>query len=492
MGRNSARPHVRLPGWLLAIALLGAASALLGGYWDDAWHTERGRDTFFIAPHIAIYAGIAAAGGALTAWLLLALRAGGTAAIREHHALLLALASVSVTLASGPIDNIWHEAFGRDAVIWSAPHLLGIAGTLGLAAALLLELSDRPGAAASALRAIAGAGVLAAASFTVVEYDTDVPQFAALWYLPALTFAAALALAIVRMSSSRGYAATEAAVTHLAFVLAVSLFLPLVGFDPPGLPLLVLPALVLDLGARAAWSPLKLAAAFAGLVFASYVPVRNWLGSGVEVSLTDTLVGAPMALAAAWLVFVVAGPQPRGRRRAPHTVTAVLAAAITAALAAPAVAHDPGQGKDAGQVRFGVAVAGSTATARGGLSDRARCRRVTPRALVARRAGREVRRTLTGSGCAFRGRVRLPERGRWFVYAELSERGRAIETWLPVAAGGEAETVSDEGRYAYEPARRAGSVLKVAAAIALYAVALALLGAALWLSRAAGRARAGA
>lgn len=76
----------------------------------------------------AIYAGIAMAGGSVDA-LGAADCTHGTAAIWRHKPLALALAllSVAVTLASGPIDNAWHIAFGRDSVIWSAPHILGIA-----------------------------------------------------------------------------------------------------------------------------------------------------------------------------------------------------------------------------------------------------------------------------------------------------------------------------------------------------------------------------
>ncbi|MFX4975024.1 hypothetical protein ABTB64_19535, partial [Acinetobacter baumannii] len=87
---------------------------------------------------------------------------------------------------SAPVDNFWHVAFGRDAVIWSPPHVLGIIGTAGLAAAILLELARSPQPWARPLRWVAAALLLAAFSFLVVEYDTDVPQFPAVWYLPVL------------------------------------------------------------------------------------------------------------------------------------------------------------------------------------------------------------------------------------------------------------------------------------------------------------------
>lgn len=140
---SSQQLRIDIPRWLVPVIFAGSASALAGGYWDDAWHTERGRDSFLIAPHITLYVGVAAAGWALALWAGLAARAVGWRAALAHPPLALAVVAVVATLASGPIDNAWHEAFGRDAVIWSPPHMLGIVGTAGLAAALLVELSGR-------------------------------------------------------------------------------------------------------------------------------------------------------------------------------------------------------------------------------------------------------------------------------------------------------------------------------------------------------------
>ena len=43
------------------LAAAGFLMALFGVYWDDAWHTDRGRDSTLSAPHLALYAGVAAA-----------------------------------------------------------------------------------------------------------------------------------------------------------------------------------------------------------------------------------------------------------------------------------------------------------------------------------------------------------------------------------------------------------------------------------------------
>ena len=155
------------PPWVFVLAIGGALSALAGGYWDDAWHTERGRDAFFIAPHVAIYAGIAAVGGALAAWAMLVARRRGLSAVWSHKPLVLALVGVAATLVSAPIDNAWHIAFGRDAVIWSPPHMLGIVGTMTLAAARLTEVAGRAEAWARPATVLAGALLLASAGFVV-------------------------------------------------------------------------------------------------------------------------------------------------------------------------------------------------------------------------------------------------------------------------------------------------------------------------------------
>lgn len=441
-------PRVAAPAWVAALVFLGAASALAGAYWDDAWHTERGRDSFFIAPHIAIYAGVTGAGFALSAWALLVARRGGTHAIRGHLPLVLALLSVLVTLASGPIDNIWHVAFGRDAVIWSPPHMLGIAGTLALAASMLVELARRPSRRAQVAATAAGGLVLASGTFAVAEYETDVPQFDELWYLPVLAFTAAIALLLVRLASQRRWAATEAAAAYTVFMVAVSAFLPLVGFSPPALPLLVVPALAIDLASRRQWSGPVSAGAYALSLFAVYVPVRNWLGDGVETDAADVALGLPLAWVASALLFAVA----RGRLPAvPRSATAAPAVLlILLVLPSAALAHDPGQGDDAGELALTVSADGADARLRGVLPQSA-CGATQPRTLVARRGGQTLRAPLRKRGCQLTGAIRLPDRGRWFLYAEMSRDGKDIESWLPIDAHRGRRLVSDDARYAYIP-----------------------------------------
>ena len=466
---------LRIPTWIIAVVFAGAVSALAGGYWDDAWHTERGRDEFLIAPHIAIYAGIAVAGGALSVWALLVARRHGVAAVWRHKPLALGLVSVGVTLASGPIDNAWHVAFARDAVIWSPPHMLGIAGTLALGAAILAELARRPERWASGAASVAGALVLASAAFAVVEYETDVPQFDELWYLPALGFAGAIGLTLVRTASDRRWAATGSAAVYTLFVIAVAGFLALMSFPAPALPLLVAPALAVDVAAMRRWSAPVAAAAFTAVLYALYVPVRNGFGDGVRLGAGDVLLGLPLTLAATVLVFgVAAGSRPRMGRAATLGGSA-LAPMLVVLVAAPAApAHDPGQGEDAGEVALSVALRGQRATLTAALSD-PDCASTEPVAVIARRADETLRAPLRKRGCGMTGDIGLPDRGRWFVYARMRRDGRAVESWLPITVGSGSQRISERNRYAYLPPQRSASTAKVIGGVVLYAGMLALL-----------------
>jgi hypothetical protein len=67
-----------LPAGLLALVVAGSAG-LFATYWDDAWHTDLGRDQATIPPHLLLYASMATIGAVVAAWGLSALRRGGDA-----------------------------------------------------------------------------------------------------------------------------------------------------------------------------------------------------------------------------------------------------------------------------------------------------------------------------------------------------------------------------------------------------------------------------
>ena len=315
---------------------------------------------------------------------------------------------------------------------------------------------------------------MAAFTFLVVEYETDVPQFDALGYLPVLAAMSALALAVVRRLSERRWAATEAALAHLGFIAVVSLLLLGLDFEAPMLPLLVLPAVALDL----AWTrraPLGLqVAGYVAALFVVYAPTINWLGNGVELSGTDVLLGLPLSLTVVGVAFAaVFGVK---RPRAPSMAAVVVAGlALGLALPAAALAHDPGQGDDAGKLALTV-TSRDRAIVLEAWAPPPLCRTLEGGGqLVARRSGLTERTALRRSGCRFAGRLSVPQRGRWFVYAELPRRGETVEAWLPVKVGEGGQRSEDRGRYAYVADESDSGAIKGVAGVALYSLMLALL-----------------
>jgi hypothetical protein len=110
--------------WRETFAAPGTRNAtLFATYWDDAWHTDLGRDQATIPPHLLLYGSVAVIGAVVAAWGLSGLRRSHSlAAVLRQLPLLLAAAGGTLTLAALPIDAAWHAAFGRDAVLWSPLH----------------------------------------------------------------------------------------------------------------------------------------------------------------------------------------------------------------------------------------------------------------------------------------------------------------------------------------------------------------------------------
>ena len=125
MGCRPMRRHERhslagLPAGLLVLVVAAGSAGLFATFWDDAWHSDLGRDQATIPPHLLLYASMATIGAVVAAWGLSALRRGRSpAAVWRQPPLLLAAAGGTVTLAALPIDAAWHARFGRDAVLWS-------------------------------------------------------------------------------------------------------------------------------------------------------------------------------------------------------------------------------------------------------------------------------------------------------------------------------------------------------------------------------------
>src|ERR1700716_1622199 len=130
--------------WYLWCAALAVTSAYVGGYWDISWHRSIGRDSFWSAPHIAIYAcGVLA--GLSSAYLIFTSTFGPARAVTDIQstgvriwglsgpigAFISAWGGVAM-LVSAPFDDWWHAAYGLDVRVISPPHMVLASGFFGI------------------------------------------------------------------------------------------------------------------------------------------------------------------------------------------------------------------------------------------------------------------------------------------------------------------------------------------------------------------------
>jgi hypothetical protein len=117
------------------------AAKLLGGWglgWDIRWHLFVGRDSFWIPPHVMTYASVAAIALVSLAVLARDTRGARRGAVAPGAMRVLGLTGtpgfqlswwgIALTIVAAPVDGLWHRLFGIDVTLWSAPHLLGLAG----------------------------------------------------------------------------------------------------------------------------------------------------------------------------------------------------------------------------------------------------------------------------------------------------------------------------------------------------------------------------
>lgn len=431
----------------VAVALTGLGLALFGVYWDDAWHTDRGRDDFLSPPHLSLYVGVALVVGVVIWWTR---RSGGRASASGPVG--LAVAGAVFTLASAPVDEWWHQSFGRDAVLWSPPHLAAVAGTVALGAGVALVASaHRIGGGRALVGAAAGAGVIGAWQVLVLEYDTDVAQFSSLWYLPVMATGLAAAGVTVQAAGWRRvrWPATWAGVVYTVAMIGVILVLKWTGFSTSIVPLVVPALLVADLGRRLRWAlPLR-ASLFVVALFAGYWPYLGAVPGGVQPTLAEAAVGAGIAVAAVAGVLLVMDPAVGIPLRSGPAI-AVMALTIGVAVSTVglphAEAHDPGQGDEIAEVTLVAEVTDRVITVEAVLADGTATGE--PIRVVARRGGRTLTGPLAATAGGWAGRVDVDQDGRWFVYVEARRGEQHLEAWIPVIAGSPGVGSKDTALYA--------------------------------------------
>ena len=298
--------HTRVP-WYLWCAALAVTSAYVGGYWDISWHRSIGRDTFWSAPHMAIYAcGVLA--GLSSAYLIAATTFGRDHPLRDVSVRIWGLAAPAgafvcawggvAMLASAPFDDWWHNAYGLDVKIISPPHMVLAGGFFGIefgAVILLLAFMNRAaGGARGALEWLflyVGGVALSESLLLKLEYIARPDMHNALFFIVVCLGTPAILMAVA-VASERRWACTIISAVYTAFGIGFLWLLPLfpaqpklgpvyypvTHFVPWEFPLLILaPAVAVDLLLQrtAGWRPLVRALA-AGVVFLGVFAVVQW------------------------------------------------------------------------------------------------------------------------------------------------------------------------------------------------------------------------
>lgn len=206
-----------LPAWCagsLVITIGAFAFAVIGFFWDVAWHIDIGRDEFlFSPPHVHLLLGLSLLAGAGAVSILTATRDRADVGWRMGRwrvpfggaALLVA---GSAALVGFFVDELWHAAYGLDVTMWSPPHLTMIsAAAVSPISAWLLLAEAGPGTGRRLVRRhleifLVGA-VLIGLSAWQLEFDLGVPQWQHLYHPVLVAIAAGFGLAAARAGLGR-------------------------------------------------------------------------------------------------------------------------------------------------------------------------------------------------------------------------------------------------------------------------------------------------
>ncbi len=244
-----------------ALGVFALFAGLLGVYWDVGYHATLGRESFWIPPHLPIYAGTALFFYASLGGLLLTRRRAGSfrAALstRAGQGFAVAILGSMVQVSAAPLDDLWHRLYGLDVTVWSPPHLMGLSGALvgtyGLACALGAGLRRgnrrKLPTVAETNVVLLFAAALALSTFALGRLDFRLEARDALLYpLLAGPLAAVPLVGAARLVRRFG-AATAVALVYTVFrLLAMQIFVGMDAFENPAPPILLLaPALAVDL-----------------------------------------------------------------------------------------------------------------------------------------------------------------------------------------------------------------------------------------------------
>ncbi len=294
--------------WVLYAVLFSSTCIVVGLIWDISWHMSIGRDSLWSPPHVLEQIGASVAGLAC-GWLVLKTTFAGSAEQRAQSvrfwgfrgplgAWICIWGSLAM-IGSVPFDNWWHNAYGLDVEILSPPHMVLLAGMMGIQfGAMIMALGAQNRAIDSDARRFgwmyvyAGGVLVVMAAIVATEFIArpNLMHGASFYQITAVIFPLLL-LAVARASRLR-WPVTMTALVYMG-ILAVMIWIlqlfpatprlapihnPVTRMVPLAFPLLlVIPAFALDLlrhrlGNRRDW----VLATAAGVSFVAIMLAVHW------------------------------------------------------------------------------------------------------------------------------------------------------------------------------------------------------------------------
>ncbi|MGH9177153.1 MAG: hypothetical protein ACRD0N_01170 [Acidimicrobiales bacterium] len=306
------------PGWAMAGVLSGLLAlgvAVVGLYWDVAWHIDFGRDKELFTPsHTMILLGLSGMMYASIIAVIFATLDKAPVGFQfagltiPWSALMLAVLGFG-GVAAFPLDELWHRAYGVDVTLWSPSHLQLIAGgSLGPIAVLMMLLEGRPQSRSTILghviEATAAGAVLVGLTNFLGEFEYGVPQFQALYFPLLIVLAAAFSLVMARLAIGPGGAVAALA----AYLVVRGTIALLVGgalnHTTPRFPLYLAAALCVE--GVAALVGTRNTLRF-GLISGAAVGTVGLAGEMVFTNASGWLDSAPVLLVPAAILGLVAG-----------------------------------------------------------------------------------------------------------------------------------------------------------------------------------------
>ncbi len=289
-------------------AVLGASLGIVVGLiWDISWHRSIGRDTFWSPPHFLEQLSALIAGSSC-GWLVLNTTFRGTPAdhastvrfwgFRGPLGAWLCIWGTLTMIASAPLDNWWHNAYGLDVKIMSPPHLVLSWGMIGIQAGAILMALARQNRATPDERRRLGLLYAMSAGILLTMHATGIMEFAsfandmhgATFYRVTAVLTPLIMVATARPSRLR-WPATTTTIIYMVIVMVLIWMLPLFAATaklapihnpvtrmiPPPFPLLfIVPALAIDLMLRRLRVNDWLLSVAIGVVFVLLMLAAHW------------------------------------------------------------------------------------------------------------------------------------------------------------------------------------------------------------------------